>query len=608
MAVVDINTNSQRIANPNYNYPSGPDLNRFAVPAANNYFNTPNATAALVCAPRLLYRQYVAWGNPASTYYSISTSTPGTAFSTSKTGYCTSTNMYDDIEVKDYTPKPGWSPFGNFKDPSTQTDNTNGSDGGTVQLVQRIHGRIFDLPTPGYALEMDSLGIALESVGQPVSFHNNNSGVLYTAYTIMHDALSRGIYDHVIPVTDSTMDSVVVRVLEIQDSIWVKAQDRACFWSKLKFELIRDWAQVYRLAEHRSLAVSNIEDADLYITNEADLGMLGRWQCVNEAELAYLDDTLSYDSLMAFYPCVGFAEPEELVLEPAHVYDAYAVNYCSPVENVIYWEPCSYYDAADHYEVVSTNGGNHISYNSETGGCSPWAFSKDSTYEIDYYDSNHVLIKKLDLALVEKNVYDSAFISAPDEQVACSTEVDLSLYTFATSFTCTDSEHDMYSRWVDAYGADVTYMPQTIYGPTLFYYECYDLTDCSRKTTLVVFNCGEGSMVSANKIYKIDPLSNARSLVTDASLMKRTTPDKKQGEVVTYPNPANNILNIELKGLEDEAIQSITMIDMQGRTVLRSNSKTPKVALDISALSSGTYKVAITTDKQYIVKTINVIH
>lgn len=62
--------------------------------------------------------------------------------------------------------------------------------------------------------------------------------------------------------------------------------------------------------------------------------------------------------------------------------------------------------------------------------------------------------------------------------------------------------------------------------------------------------------------------------------------------LVVYPNPANNVLNVEAKA----AISSIEVMNVLGQTVVSGTSTSNKTQIDISALSAGTYFVRVTSE------------
>jgi len=56
-----------------------------------------------------------------------------------------------------------------------------------------------------------------------------------------------------------------------------------------------------------------------------------------------------------------------------------------------------------------------------------------------------------------------------------------------------------------------------------------------------------------------------------------------------YPNPAINIINVEMEGLEGNLLQKINMIDAQGKITLSQNMNPNNTQIDVSGLNTGLY-------------------
>lgn len=79
------------------------------------------------------------------------------------------------------------------------------------------------------------------------------------------------------------------------------------------------------------------------------------------------------------------------------------------------------------------------------------------------------------------------------------------------------------------------------------------------------------------------------------------TADLDLKNVVLYPNPVKDILNINL----DKNITAVALYNVLGQEVLAKFFNSNEIAFDISSLTSGTYFVKVVADNQ--VKTIKVI-
>lgn len=62
-----------------------------------------------------------------------------------------------------------------------------------------------------------------------------------------------------------------------------------------------------------------------------------------------------------------------------------------------------------------------------------------------------------------------------------------------------------------------------------------------------------------------------------------------------YPNPANDVVTV----VANEAIQSISIVNMIGQTIMNVNANSTKQQIDISELSSGVYNLIVNTENGY---------
>jgi fimbrial isopeptide formation D2 family protein len=66
--------------------------------------------------------------------------------------------------------------------------------------------------------------------------------------------------------------------------------------------------------------------------------------------------------------------------------------------------------------------------------------------------------------------------------------------------------------------------------------------------------------------------------------------------LVVYPNPAREIVNIQLKN-STETLQKITIYDMVGKTILSlSANNTQQTSINVGSLAKGVYMIEVTTD------------
>ena len=80
-----------------------------------------------------------------------------------------------------------------------------------------------------------------------------------------------------------------------------------------------------------------------------------------------------------------------------------------------------------------------------------------------------------------------------------------------------------------------------------------------------------------------------------------------ENQVSIYPNPANDILNVELSTTNTENIE-LQIIDFQSRIVLQEASKNSNIKLNVSNLKKGYYILKITGNKLNKTQIININH
>ncbi|MDA3867503.1 MAG: T9SS type A sorting domain-containing protein [Salinivirgaceae bacterium] len=77
--------------------------------------------------------------------------------------------------------------------------------------------------------------------------------------------------------------------------------------------------------------------------------------------------------------------------------------------------------------------------------------------------------------------------------------------------------------------------------------------------------------------------------------------DALSNEVIMYPNPATDVLNIQLSAKITEKV-TVNVIDLQGRVVSSIKQITEieganRIAIDVQTLKPGTYIVNVTTSE-----------
>jgi len=106
-------------------------------------------------------------------------------------------------------------------------------------------------------------------------------------------------------------------------------------------------------------------------------------------------------------------------------------------------------------------------------------------------------------------------------------------------------------------------------------------------TYRVTFNSSTGD-------YLFDSSSNTQDLVDPASIQ-------------IYPNPASNILNIDLDAIEIQGQVSVRIIDLAGKTVFRQNLQADQLnQLNVSDLQSGAYMLNVSNEDYLIGKRFSI--
>ena len=113
----------------------------------------------------------------------------------------------------------------------------------------------------------------------------------------------------------------------------------------------------------------------------------------------------------------------------------------------------------------------------------------------------------------------------------------------------------------------------------------------------------DSELIVSGTIYYVSQTLNGceseRLAITAGTDLKTDSFDLSQ--LKYYPNPTNNILNLEYS----QAISSVKVYNLVGQQILVANPNTTSVKMDLSYLNSGTYFVNITSENNS--KTIKVI-
>ncbi len=122
----------------------------------------------------------------------------------------------------------------------------------------------------------------------------------------------------------------------------------------------------------------------------------------------------------------------------------------------------------------------------------------------------------------------------------------------------------------------------------------YEPTEVRVNQAVVTANPTANPPVPANIATSTIIFDNyiCRASATNTLLSTNNFNSIEKSEVSLYPNPTNNILNIN----SVETVKSVTIIDINGRTVLQNNINLNNPEINVAELNSGIYFVSVTTD------------
>ncbi len=73
----------------------------------------------------------------------------------------------------------------------------------------------------------------------------------------------------------------------------------------MKYHIAKDWAQLYRMANQRPLALTVLNTSSIEMSNPIEFLGIQKWICINETELALQNDTIgNMDSVLAQHSCI----------------------------------------------------------------------------------------------------------------------------------------------------------------------------------------------------------------------------------------------------------------------------------------------------------------
>lgn len=144
----------------------------------------------------------------------------------------------------------------------------------------------------------------------PILHQYPNNLELFYAYQLLNEALSIKValidsaeadsiksYDKIMPYVPTTVNTM--------QTLWNSSNEANSFWKDYKYQIATDWAQVHRLANQRPQAINVLQTSLLSITHPVEDMGITKWICINEAEHAYLTDSVkNWDSILVQFPCL----------------------------------------------------------------------------------------------------------------------------------------------------------------------------------------------------------------------------------------------------------------------------------------------------------------
>ena len=121
------------------------------------------------------------------------------------------------------------------------------------------------------------------------------------------------------------------------------------------------------------------------------------------------------------------------------------------------------------------------------------------------------------------------------------------------------------------------------------------LLNAASNASSVQWNAGPTGQIF---IYETDANGCVGSDSLEVSILFVGIDESNENSIVVYPNPVKDLLNIELP--ESFASPKISVIDIQGRTVMSVLSSSRSMSLDLSNLSSGNYILLLEQDETMI--------
>ncbi|MCP4121498.1 MAG: T9SS type A sorting domain-containing protein, partial [Bacteroidetes bacterium] len=131
----------------------------------------------------------------------------------------------------------------------------------------------------------------------------------------------------------------------------------------------------------------------------------------------------------------------------------------------------------------------------------------------------------------------------------------------------------------------------------------YQWIDCDNANAPIQGETGQSYTATVNGNYAVIITDANCSETSDCiSVMTIGVHEAVLSDLSFYPNPVQNILNVDLSGLEENV--SFDVVSLSGKVVYSQSYSNEKVRIDLSELGAGMYILNVRTDKESLTKPI----
>lgn len=121
----------------------------------------------------------------------------------------------------------------------------------------------------------------------------------------------------------------------------------------------------------------------------------------------------------------------------------------------------------------------------------------------------------------------------------------------------------------------------------------YQWIDCAVNTPIAGATSSSFTPTQ-NGLYAVTVTDNGCTFTSDCFTYNRVGIDENVASFELFPNPSSGILNIQT---ENKKIESVKIVDLNGKLLFQKNIQSNSTILDISHLATGTYFVGIVTSE-----------